>query len=659
MSEASAAAVIGARASARSAVAPLRRMRQIGYAVLGLQCAGFLVWSTILYQRYALTWDFATYNQPWFLIAHGDLSPYSTVSRLPFWQNDAEFMPWILAPLYWVARNDMLLPWLQDASIAGAELIAFSWLCELAKRHCRERDAAWLAGFGLLLLVANPWLWWTVSFDVHEEALVIFFTAYLAWDLSRGKRRAWVWVVPVLLGGAPSATYVVGIGLGAMLARRRIRDTGTAIAAVGIAYSVLLVAVHADAGVPLARHYGYLATGGAAVPAGLGPLDLVKGIVSHPSGVVATIWDKRSDVIANLAPGGMLGVASLAVLPLMLVVLLANGLSAGYRFSEPLFQSLPIYVLLPVGTTTVVAWLLKRHRRAAFALAAIIAVQAVGWAAVWGLQTPGQWLRIPAAEAATLASIAATVPASAEVVASQGVMGRFSSRMSIYGLSQPNTSVPVAADTWFVITPTTGIETLSPAASMSLIGELAGVWHATLVTHANGVWAFRFSPPPGITAIAVPDGFDPLPAWAAAGSAGLPVLAGQVAGWHLTATGAKGYVADGLEWLEQPGQYRAAVTLSAAGPVNVEVWDDTTGRLLARRAIPPTSGIQQTVMPVAAPNAPSAAVYSGWGPFHADFTNPPPGQLLEVRVWSAGGAAVNVYSADLTAVASPGPTVRS
>jgi len=659
MSEASTATVVGAHARARSAVTPLRRVRRIGYTMLGLQFAGFLVWSTILYQRYALTWDFATYNQPWFLIAHGDLSPYSTVSRLPFWQNDAEFMPWVLAPLYWIGRSDVLLPWLQDVSIAGAEAIAFTWLCELAKRHCNERDAAWLAGFGLLLLVTNPWLWWTVSFDVHEEALVIFFTAYLAWDVSRGKRRAWVWVLPVLLGGAPSATYVIGIGIGAVLARRRIRGMGAAIAAVGVVYSLLLVATHADAGVPLARHYGYLATGAAIVPAGFGLSDLVKGIASHPFGIIATLWDKRSDMIANLAPGGVLGIGSLMFLPLMLVVLLANGLSVGYRFSEPLFQSLPIYVLLPVGTTAVVAWLLRRHRRTSFALAGIIAAQALGWAVVWGLQTPVQWLRIPAAEAATLASIEATVPASAEVVASQGVMGRFSSRMNIYGLSQPNTTVPVADGTWFVITPTTGIETLNPGASMSLIGELAGPLHATLVTHANGVWAFLFSPPPGMSHIAVPDGSDPLPAWAAAGAAGLPVLAGQVSGWHMTATGAKGYVADGLEWLEKPGGYSAAVTLSAAGPVNVEVWDDTTGTLLARRAIPQTSGIQQIVMPVAAPNAPNATAFSGWGPFHADFATPPAGQNLEVRVWSPGGEAVNVYSADLTAVPGSGPAAQS
>lgn len=660
MSEASAATVVATDAAeVRSVVTPLRRVRQIGYVLLGLQFLGFLAWSTILYQRFSLTWDFATYIQPWYLIAHGNLDPYSTLSGIPFWQNDAEFMPWVLAPVYWIARNDMLLPWLQDASIAGAEAVALTWLCELAKRHCKERDAAWLAGLGVLLLVANPWLWWTVSFDVHEEALVIFFAAYLAWDLSRGKRRAWAWVLPVLLGGAPSATYVVGIGLGAVLARRRIRDMGAAMAAVAVVYSLLLVAVHGDVGVPLARHYGYLVTGGANVPADFSLSDLVKGIAAHPLGIVATLWDKRADVIANLAPGGMLGLGSPMLLPLTVVVLLANSLSAGYRFSEPIFQSVPIYVLLPVGTTAVLARLLRRRRRTAFALAGVVAAQALGWAVVWGPQTPVQWLRVSAPEAATLTRIQASIPASAEVIASQGIMGRFSSRVSIYGLVSPDVTVPVVGDTWFVITPTTATETLGPASSMSLIGELAGPLHATLVTHANDVWAFLLKPPPGMRRITVPDGSAPLPAWAAAGAAGLPVLAGQVSGWHMTATGAKGYVADGLEWLEQPGLYSAEVTLSAAGPVNVEVWDDTSDTLLARRMIPETSGTQQVVIPVVAPDAPNATVYSGWGPFRANFVSPPPGQRLEVRVWSPGGAAVNVYSADLAAGPGPGPAAQS
>jgi hypothetical protein len=47
-------------------------------------------------------------------------------------------------------------------------------------------------------------------------------------------------------------------------------------------------------------------------------------------------------------------------------------------------------------------------------------------------------------------------------------------------------------------------------------------------------------------------------------------------------------------------------------------------------------------------------VFSGFGPFHAEFSAPPPGQRLEVRVWSPGTTKVEVFSANLILA---GPTV--
>lgn len=611
-----------------------RRVRWAGYVLLGLQLVGYLVWSLIEYQRFALTRDFAEYNQAWYLVAHGDFDLFSTVFGFRYWQSDAEFIPYVLAPLYWVFHTGIVLQWAQDLSIAGAELVAFTWLCDLAKRHCAERDSALLAGFGLLLFIANPWLWSTISWDVHEEPFVIFFAAFLAWDLSRGKRRAWAWVVPVMLGGAPSTTYVVAIGLGGILAGSRTRRMGTQIAAAGIGYLLFLALVHGDGTAALFIQRYTAETHG------------------NPFALAQLLWDGRTDMIANLAPGGLVGMGAPLILPLALAVAVPDALS-GSVFAQPMFQSVPIYVLLPVGTVAVVTWLLRRRRRTAFVLAGIAAAQAFGWAAIWGPQIPVQWLRISDAAAATLASVQARIPAAAEVVASQGVLGRFSGRTYVYPLFNSQFKVPLRPDTWFVIAPTSGIETFTPAASMALIGELAGPLHARLVTHANDVWVFRLTPPPGITTLPVPGESAPLPAWAGAGVAAIPVLDGPVSDWHMAATGAKGYVADGIEWLENPGRYRAEVTLcasaSASGaPINVEVWDNNTSTLLARRAIPRTDGTQQIVLPVAVPTGPDATVFGGWGPFRADFVSPPPGQRIEVRVWSPGGAAVNVYSAELT-----------
>jgi uncharacterized membrane protein len=627
----------------------LRRVQRGGYAVLGIQLVAFLVWSAILYSRFAVTWDFTVYHQAWFLIAHGNLDPYSSTQNFSAWRDHSQFLLWPLALGYWVWPSGVTLLWLQDLCVAGAEAVAFTWLCEVAGQCRRDRDAAWLAGTGLVLLAANPWIWWTVSFDVHIETFGTLFAVLLAGDLARGRRRALAWILPLLACGDVAGTYLAGIGLGVFLLGRRGRRgrlTGAGLACLGLTATLVITIVHGNLGSGLGSSYGYLAAQGTTdTPVTLGAL--VKGIASHPLPVLRTVWAKRLDVLANLGPSGFIGVGDVLLLPLVVIIVLANILFSGLVLAEPIFQYLPVYVLLPVGTVVVLRRLSLRRRVPALLLAGLLSAQALGWCAVWGPRTPGQWLRVSGPAAATLAAIAARIPASAEVVASNGIVGRFSGRPDVQSLAGSGQLLRVRGQAWFVITPAEGIEKQSTASAQALIGELAGPLHATLVTQASGVWAFRWTPPPEVHEVTVPDGSSTLPAWAAAGTAGRPALSGPVPGWHMAATGGKGYVSDGLEWREPPGRYRAAVTLSASGPVNVEVWDDTTGALLARRDIPATRGIEQVTMPVTAPHAANAGAYSGAGPFRASFVAPPAGQQLEVRVWSPGHEAVNVYTAEL------------
>jgi Predicted membrane protein (DUF2079) len=630
---------------------PLRRVRRIGYVVLGVQLTCFLAWSTFLYSRYALTSDFAADNQAWFLIAHGHLDPYSTVQGYPVWRDHSEFLLWPLALLYWVWPHGVTLLWLQDVCLVGAEAVAFTWLCELTGRRQPGQDAAWLGGAGLVLLAANPWMWWVVSYDFHIEVVAILFAALLARDLANGRRRAWVWVAPLLACGDVAGTYLAGIGLGGVLAGRRWRVTGADMACLGVLATLVITLVNGNQGSGL-QIYAYL-TGTRPHGSSLSLGVLVTGIVTHPLLVLRTLWAKRVDILANLAPAGLVGLCDVLVLPLMLVVLLANALYVGLEIAEPVFQNVPVYVLLPVGAVTVLGRLMRRHRGAALLLTGLLVAQTVGWAAVWAPRVPGQWLRVPPALAATLASIDARIPASAEVVASQQVVGRFSGRADVYALFRP-AMVTVRGVTWFVITPSVGVEPQTTASAMALIGELAGPLRATLVTHANGVWAFRWRPSPGVHRVLVPGDSAPLPAWAAPmapGTVGRPVMARPASTWCVTTAAGRGYVADELIWHEPPGRYQVQVTLSTTGPVNVQVWDDNGNVLLARRNVPGTTGVESVVLPVHPTTVYQARLYSGWGPFQADFV-PPPGGELEVRVWSPGGYAVSVYRAEIARASS-------
>ena len=238
--------------------------------------------------------------------------------------------------------------------------------------------------------------------------------------------------------------------------------------------------------------------------------------------------------------------------------LLSAILSAGWRFAQPCFQLLPVYVLLPIGTAAVLSALAARWRRAALVIAAIAVVQAAGWAVVWAPQIPEHWLRVSAPAAATLSQVQSEIPSSAEVVASQGIIGPFTGRADVHALVD-NTSTPMRQpDVWFVVTPQQGTELQTPVSAMAFIGELAGPMHADLITHANGVWAFRWHKPPGLRRVPIPDGSGSIPAWAAAGTAGRAAITGPVTNWHAASTGRKGYVSDLITWLDPPGNYLAA-----------------------------------------------------------------------------------------------------
>ena len=137
--------------------------------------------------------------------------------------------------------------------------------------------------------------------------------------------------------------------------------------------------------------------------------------------------------------------------------------------------------------------------------------------------------------------------------------------------------------------------------------------HARLLLDKNGVWVFRWTPPPGVHRLTVPSGATPLPAWTAPGAAGRAVVTGNPSTWHVTSNGKQGYIADRLEWARLTGQFEALVTLASTGPVNVEVWDNTGNVLLARDSLPSTNGKQTVTLPVNATGTTGSLCMAGRG----------------------------------------------
>jgi len=637
----------------RAGSSPAYRLDPLGWAGVGLlvlQGVAMLIWSTLLWHRFALTLDYSIYHQAWWLIAHGHLDPFDTALGMPFWQNHLELIMWPLALVGVVFPHGPVLLYVQDAAFVGTEVVAWRWA-----RGAAASTPGWpgrfLAIAALVALLGDPWPWWAISFDFHMELPGLFFVVLAAYELShQGRRRTWVWAGIALVCGAVVATYVAGLGLGAALAGRRWRLKGLALLCIGGGWTLFVVLIHGQHAAPVAELYGYL--GGAHLGANPGLAQLVTSIATHPTNVLSALWSHRADIWANLAPGGFIGVFDPWALGISLPVLLANNLVHGTNFSQPAFQSALLYVVVPVGTVVLLVKLYRHRPAVALTLASLVAANAIGWAVVWGPQLAPTWLDVvPAASAAELSRADAMVPSTAEVIASQGLLGRFSDRAFVYALFGPGERFPVRTrQVWWVIGPAVGIELYPVADAVALISALSGPMHAQLMLQGDGIWVFRWAGPPDARSVTLPSAPEELPAWSFAGSSGTRVLSGPPSTWHLESSAAAGYVLAKDYWREPPGRYEVTVKLASSVPTDVEVWNATGDVLLARRIFPPTDGPETLSLIANAERSYPQRLFDGWGPFRANFDPRPAGNRLEVKVWSPGGGIVDVQGVALRRV---------
>jgi hypothetical protein len=386
------------------------------------------------------------------------------------------------------------------------------------------------------------------------------------------------------------------------------------------------------------------------------------------------------DLWAYVGSAGVIGLFSpYAVLPVL--ILIETGLSGDNGLSGTVYQSFgAVLFLIPLAMLVLGhfdRWLEKRwaarpdrvqrhalthpptRRQAKLSLtgrgrlvtvviAALLAVSAVGWGLVWIPHAPGQWIRVSPATARTLDHVETLIPAGAEVVASQGVMGRLADRPWLYPF--PGTGVvPLhTANTYFVIAPNVGIELGSVQSAEGALGQLAGPLHGRLLLDANGIWLIDLPRPPGVTKLRFPTQYLTLPAWVGRSATGVRVVSGPEADWHMAQTTHRpGYVLFGTQWTELPGHYKVTVTIANTAPVSLEVWDSTASALLSRQELLPTAGFQTIQTTFDLNRKHPQKVFGGVGPFQFAPVPPPAGDQIEIRVWSKGTGEVSVYSVEL------------
>jgi hypothetical protein len=624
----------------------LRRIRLIGFLLIGAQFLALCVWSAVLVQRFALSQDFSTYEQAFYLISHGHLDPYATTLGYHFWQDHGSFILWPLAFLQLIWPHPTTLTWIQDAATAAAETVALAWACDLASIRAKKsasQTATWACiALLLLLLVPNPWIVWAASYVFHPEALATLCLVGAARDLFTGRRRVWVWLAFGLLTGDVGASYMGALGATAIIAGRRWWRTGLTIACLGFGWTIVLGTLGATKGSGLSNYAPLILGHQATLPDSTSGLTVAKAMVTHPGRVARAFWPNRVNAWANLSAGGLIGIAWPPVLVPVALVLLEGALEHGHQFALPGFQNMPVVILGAVGTVGICLALsdrLARYRRQLFSgLLLLLALNALGWTIVWLPRTANNWLRVTPGATATLRQLADKIGPGDEIVAQQGVVGGFASRPLIYPLFHLPTRFPVhARRVWLIFAPEQGSEAATPATILIEISRLAAIPGMHLAAASNGIFAFEWTPPPGTRHLTLADpSRSVIAAWTVAGVSGRPELHGPSSGWDVTTTGQPGYVVDEDYWREPPGTVSASVLLSVSQTANVELWDDTTGALLERQTVTDTDGATTVHLSARVPVANPSTIYSGWGSWRIT-PKPPDGQLLEVRVWSPGG----------------------
>jgi hypothetical protein len=645
-------------------------VRRIGFVVLGVQAVGLLIWSSVIYHRFAVGSDYGGYDQAWFLMAHGHLNPTVSIwGGHLFLKSHAEIIMVLLAPLWWVSHSGVTLLWVADAALVVAECVTFLWMCEVAAK--RPGRGGWqLAALGLFFLVANPWMYWALSFDFHAETLGACFALLAAYDLAHHHKRAWVWVALCLCCGDVCATYIAGVGISAVLAGKPWRRQGLVFIGLGAAFTGVVTLIGANSGSGLASYVppstggaggaargaaggvsgttaGHAASGAAAGGAAkvthtvrssgvTGLSSVLSSPFKTPGKFFHDLWPNKLNIYANLAPAGGIGIFSAWGFGVPALVLLENNLRGG--FSVTAAQNIPMYCFVSLGTVMVLSRIARWKPLVAAVVGVLLALSTLGWFIVWFPATRPQWLRVNPTAAAAIARATPSVPANAEVIAAHGVEGALSARETMYSLGS---RLPVSANKVFIVSaPSQGIEITPLSKEISELGQVAKL-SGHLISSGGGAWVFEWTPPPGRYFKTLPS-CNSLPAWAMSSRVGKPYTKGPVSGWGMVATGGKGYVIYGAYDREPAGNHDAVVSMTSHGPLSVEVWDSDRKIILGRRTVAATGGQKTVVVPYVTPPQQTRSSTSGQTLFRVIPIKEPPYDQIEVRIYSAGGVRAKI-----------------
>ncbi|HET9731329.1 MAG TPA: hypothetical protein VFP54_01530 [Acidimicrobiales bacterium] len=419
------------------------------FALLGLQLAGMLAFSTLQYSRYSLSNDFGGYAQAWYLIGHGDMNPYVSVFRSDFLHNNLDLMMYPLALLGRLIPSPVLLSWAQDCAIVATEFATLLWVRDYLRLRSDDIGSAapYLYVGSAALLAVNPWSWETAAFSLHFGAFAALFAVLATRDLWRGRYASLaLWVPLGMASEALGGLYVMAGAAGALLTREatpRNRAVAGTVLLTGAAGLVLATSLHllGRSGQTLQGTYGYLIGTHTGT---ITPLTLLAGLARHPGAALRVTEPHLVYVLGYVLAAGLFGIFSGWGIAALTLIILPNAMSSQASFIAfpGAFQSWPAQPFIIFGTVTALSSLCARYRSESGRLTmlrrlspAFVAVAVL--AAMELIALPHKWLLngLPARE---LAAVADRIPHGSAVYADQDFIGRLSERRTAYAYVRPD-----------------------------------------------------------------------------------------------------------------------------------------------------------------------------------------------------------------------------
>jgi predicted membrane protein DUF2079 len=641
-------------------------------AALGVQWVVLCYWSWWVYDTWNVHVDFASRSQAIYGILHGNWNPFYTIMG---WTHLGDHFDLSMYPLAFLSLVWPHLVWIfivQVSLLIGAELGALKVLDHLTGRSWWPGSLRRVTAISMLvfLFLCNPFLFWAVSVDAHFHVFgaVCGATFVLLYFLREQRGRMVAAIAFTLVFGDLSAQLLIALGTSLLLVSLfsgRQRPVAASIVMAGVVWWLVIGALGGGPGNELELHYGYL-TGH--YDGTIGPGQIVLGSIIHPKVPLGRMWVSMQSLWGSLSIGGVLGMFTPLSLPPAL-----NSLEAGLgvqvwvgwpyqnpgSMAEMPWQMLPTLVFEPLLTIVALAWLQRGtarfHRlvsRATPLILAVLAINAVLWSVIWIPEIIRTTNLNPPTEVNALNRISANIPTQNEVVSSLGDVGRIGDRRYVYltVFRSADTVIPLRTPTVdFLISPTTGQES-NGVDLEALTSYLLQQPNARLLERQANIWLFALHPLRDQRQLFMKYNSNDVV------GAALPTFeTGIKVGWPTrnclwSGSSSSGNLFDDYRNSLAPGRYALRLEVDGRARMLVSVGDVDSRQLLARGYVRRIPGLHTIVLPFNVTQSGLVPNSYGWGPYRLTFPSPQLNDVVEVRLWAAGGDRRAVCNATISPV---------